>query len=96
MSTDLPNVPHNTFSVLLHHVRLEASLSVGEEFGGWRQSKTTGDTVCERVILWQYAGPIEWILAGNELALDTLNTENDLQMQREAEECNFAQNGQEL
>jgi hypothetical protein len=52
---DLSNVAHDIFSVILHGVGVEANFSLGRDVIGWRQSKTTGDTLPEKVIVTQFA-----------------------------------------
>jgi len=83
---DLPNVACDIFSIILHGVGVEASLSLGRDFIGWRQSKTTDKTLREMVVVRQYARANDGILAGDDPVLDRSETDNDLQLQREAEE----------
>ena len=52
---------------------------------GRRQSKTTGETLCENVLVRVFAQTNNGLLAGDDPALDTPNTDNDLEMKREAE-----------
>jgi hypothetical protein len=52
---DLSNVGRDIFSIIPHGVGVEASFSLGQDVIGWRQSKTTGETVLEKVILRQFA-----------------------------------------
>jgi len=84
--TDLSNVACDIFSIIPHGVRVEASFSVGRDVIGWRQAKTTGETLREKVVVRQYARANNRILAGTDPELDTLNTENDTEMKKEAEE----------
>ena len=53
--TDLANAVRNIFSIILHGVEVESSISLGRNVIGWRQSKTTGETCCEKVIVRQCA-----------------------------------------
>ena len=53
---------------------------------GWRKSETTGETLCEKVIVRQFAPAHNWILAGDDPTLHTMNAENDLEMWRSAEQ----------
>jgi hypothetical protein len=53
---------------------------------GWRQLKTTGETLSENVIATQYAWVNIGILAGNDPVLDTTEVENDVELKSEAEE----------
>jgi len=59
-----PNVARYIFSIIPHGVRLEASLSLGEDDIGWRQSKPTGETLWEKVIVRQYSRANNGIMAG--------------------------------
>jgi hypothetical protein len=47
MYADLSNVAHDIFSIIPHGGRVEASFSLGRNVIGWRQSKTTGEALCE-------------------------------------------------
>jgi hypothetical protein len=83
---DLSNVARDTFSIIPHGVGVDASFSLGQDVIGWRQSKTTGETLHEKVVVRQFAQAINKILAGTDPELDTTNTENDSEMKKEAEE----------
>jgi len=83
---DLSNVARDIFSILQHGVGVEASFSHGRDVIGWRQSKTTCETLHEKVIVRQFARANNGILAGTDPQLDNANTENDLEMKKEAEE----------
>jgi len=61
---NLSNVAHDIFSIPLHGVGVEASLSLGRDVIGWRQSKITGETQREKVIVRQFAQANKGILAG--------------------------------
>jgi len=50
---DLSNVARIIFSIIPHGVGVEASFSLGRDVVGWRQSKTTGKTLREKVIIRQ-------------------------------------------
>jgi hypothetical protein len=50
------------------------------------QPKTTGETLRKKVIVRKFAWANNGILAGTDVELDTTNTENDLEMKKEAEE----------
>jgi len=69
-----------------HGVGVEASFSLGRDVIGWRQSKTTGETLREKVVVRQFARANDGILAGTDPELDTTNTENDSEIKKEAEE----------
>jgi len=65
---------------------VEGSFSLGRDVIGWRQSKTTDETLPEKVVERQFAQANHVILAGTDPELDTTNTENDSEMKKEAEE----------
>jgi len=83
---DLSNVARDIFSIIPHRVGVEDCFSLGQDVIGWRQSKTTGETPREKVVLRQFARANNWILAVTDPELDTTNTENDSEMKKEAEE----------
>ena len=83
---DLSNVAHNIFSIIPHGVGVKASFSLGRDVNGWRQSKTTCETLREKVVLRQFARANNRILAGTDTELDTTNTENHSEMRKEVEE----------
>jgi hypothetical protein len=84
--TDLSNVPRDIFSIIPHGLGVEASFSLGGDVIGWRQSKTTGETLREKVVVRQFARTNNGIFAGTDPELDDANTENDSEMKKEAEE----------
>jgi hypothetical protein len=71
------NVAHNIFSTILHGVGVESSVSLGQDVIGWRQTKTTGETQHEKVVVRQFTPANNGILAGHGKAIDTTNTDND-------------------
>jgi hypothetical protein len=83
---DLSSVARDIFSIIPHGVGVEASFSLGRDVIGWRQSKTTGETLREKVVVRQFAQANNGILAGADAEMDTTNTDNDLEMKKEAEE----------
>jgi len=83
---DLSIVACDIFSITPYAVRVEAIFSFEWDAISWRQSTTTGKTLCKKVIVRQFAQSHNGILAGDDLALDTMNTENHSQMKKEAEE----------
>jgi len=52
---DLSNVARDVFSIIPHGVGVGASSSLGRDVIGWRQSKTTGETLHEKVVVMQFA-----------------------------------------
>jgi len=83
---DLSNVARDIFSIIPHGVGVEASFSLGRDVIGWRQSKTTGETLREKIVVRQYARANNGILAGNDPVLDKSESDNHLELKREAEE----------
>jgi len=83
---DISNVARDIFSIIPHGVGVEASFSLGRDVIGWRQSKTTGETLHENVVVRQFARANKGILAGTDPELDTTNTEHDSEMKKEADE----------
>jgi len=84
--TDHSNVARDIFSNIPHGVGVEASFSLGRDVVGWRQSKTTGETLRKEVVVRQFARANNGILAGTDPELDTMSTESDSEMKKEAEE----------
>jgi hypothetical protein len=84
--TILSNVAGDIFSIIPHSVGVEASFSLGGVVIGRRQSKTTRETACEKVILRPFARANNGILAGADAEMDATNTDNFLEMKKEAEE----------
>ena len=52
---DLSNVARNIFSIIPHGVGVGASFFLGRDDIGWRQSKSTGKTIPERVVVREFA-----------------------------------------
>ena len=74
------------FSIIPNGVGLEGSVSFGREVIGWRQSKPSGETLHEEVLLRQFAQANNGILAGDDPVLDSSSTDNNMEMKREVEE----------
>jgi hypothetical protein len=74
------------FSNIQQGVGVVASLSLRRDVMGWRQSTASGETLCKRVVVRQFAAANTGILAAGNPALDTRNTKNDLQMKKQAED----------
>jgi len=74
---DLSNVPCDISSIIPHGVGVEASFALGQDAIGWRQWKSTGETLREKEVVRQFALAINGILAGENPVLDMTNTEND-------------------
>jgi hypothetical protein len=90
---DLSNVVRVILSIIPHGVGVEASFCLGRDVIGWRQSKTTGETLREKVVVRLFTRAINGILAGTDPELNTTNTENDLEMKNEVEERNLHRMG---
>ena len=86
---DLSNVAPDIFSIIPNGVGVEASSSLCRNVIGWRQSKSTGETIREQVVIRQFTRANNGILAGTHPDLDNKNTENDSEMKKEGEERIF-------
>jgi len=84
--SDVSNEARKIFSIIPRGVRVEASFSLGQDVIGWRQLKTTGGTVRKQVVARQFPRAKNGILAGADPELDTMNTENNSEKKKEAEE----------
>jgi len=82
---DLPNMARDEFSIIPHHVIVESRFSLGQDVICWRQSKTTGETHCEKVSARQFASANNWFLRGNHPALGTTNSGNNSEMKKDSE-----------
>jgi len=79
---DLSNVACNIFSIIPHGIGVGTSFLLWRDVITWRQSKTTGETLQEKVVVRQFARATNGILAGNDPVLDTTNTDNDSEMKK--------------
>jgi len=68
---NLSNVARDIFSITPHGVGIVASFSLGRDVIEWRQSKTTGKTLREKVVVRQFSRANNGILAGTDPELDT-------------------------
>jgi hypothetical protein len=84
--TDYSSVARDIFSIIPYGVEVEASVSLGRDVIGRRQSKTSAETLCEKFVIRQFAGANSGLLAGDDPVLDPDSTDNDMEMKREAEE----------
>jgi hypothetical protein len=84
--TDFSNVARDKLCIIPHGVGVEASSSLGGDVIGWRQSKTTGETLLEKVVVRQFARSNNENLAGTNPELVNRRTENDSDMTNDAEE----------
>jgi len=86
---DLSNLACDITSIITHGVGVETSFSLRWDVIGWKQSRTTGETHREKVVVRQFAQANNCILTGTNLELDNTNTENDSEMMKETEERNL-------
>jgi hypothetical protein len=78
-------VAQDIFSTIPQGIGVEDSLSLGLNVVGSKKSITTGETVCENVVVGQFASANNGILAGTDPESDTTNTENDSERKKEAD-----------
>jgi len=83
--TVLHNRALDLFSIILHSDRVEDSFSLHWDVIGWRQSKTTDETLPEKVVVRQIVWSNIGIKVGADPELDTMNTENDSEMKKQVE-----------
>jgi len=80
------NVACDKFTIIPYNVGLEIRFSFRWEFIGWGQSTTAAVTLREKDFLRQFAQANNGILAGDDPALNTTNTENDSEIKKDAED----------
>ena len=85
---DLCNVAGDILSIIPLHVGVEASVSLRQNVIGWRQSKTTGVTLREKVLVRMFARANHGLLPGDDPVMDPPSTDNHREMKREAEQMN--------
>jgi len=83
---NLSNVARDIISIIPRGVGVEASFSLGRDIIGWRESKTTGGTLREKVVIRCFARAITGILESTDPDLDIMNTEHDSEMKKQPEE----------
>jgi len=84
--TDLSNVACGMFFISSHGVGVQHSFSLRWNVICCKQSKTTGETLLEKVVARRFAWDNNGILAGYCAVLDTAETENELELNNEVEE----------
>jgi len=84
--SNLPNVARDEFSTIHHGVGVEARFSHRRDVFRWRQPNTTGESVPEKVVVRQFARANSGLLAGDDPVLDPTSTDNNMEMNREAEQ----------
>jgi hypothetical protein len=73
---------------------VQSSFSFGQDILGWRQYKTTAETLGDKVNLRRFALGNNEILARDCTALDTAETEYNVKLKNEVEGKKVAQNRQ--
>jgi len=86
---DLTDTARDILFIIPHGGRVEASFSLGWDVIGWRQSKTVGETVCEKVVVRKFARGNNVIFSGADPQMATPETEHVLEIKKEAEENKF-------
>ena len=66
----LARMAGDVFSVIPHGVGVEASFSLGQDVAGWRQCRTSGDTLQKKVVVRQFAFSNPGLLAGADARLE--------------------------
>jgi hypothetical protein len=84
--TDLSNVVGDILSIIGHSLRVEARFSLWLHVIGCRQSKTTGESLRQKVTVRQFARANNTRLAGDIPVSDSTNNNNDSEMKNETEE----------
>jgi len=79
---DCSNVACNIVHIIPCGVGVDASCTLGRDVIGWRESKTTGKTLCKKVIVRQFVQAYKGILAGTDPELDTTNPTNNSEMKK--------------
>jgi hypothetical protein len=83
---DHSNVVRDIFSIIPDSVRVEASFSFRHDIIGWRQSKTTGETLRKNIVVRQFTRANNRILAGTNQDWYHTNTQHDSEMKKVAQE----------
>jgi len=81
--TNLSNVAQDIFSIIPHIVGVKASLTLGQDQIGCRLRETTSNMYREKVAVREFPQANNGILSANYTALDTTQTENDLELKHE-------------
>jgi hypothetical protein len=79
---NVPIIPYNITYIIPHGVGVEAGCSLGRDVIGWRQSKTTCESLHGNVVLKQFADATHGILAGDDPPLDTMDAANACELKR--------------
>ena len=84
--TDLATVLCNISSTIPHGVGVEARFSVERNVIGWRQSKTTCESLHRKVVPKQFPDANNGILVSDDPSLDIMDPGNDFELKRELED----------
>jgi len=88
---DLLNVAHNLRSIIPPGDGTDSHSSLGRDVIGWNQATTTGETLWKKVIVRQCVWANHGILAGEDAALRTTNTENNSKWQTRLREHHWTE-----
>jgi hypothetical protein len=80
---------YNILSIIPHGFVVEANFSLGQDVIARRQSKSTAETLHQKVVVRQFAQANIGILASAYQALDTVNTESNSEMKQDVEDSKF-------
>jgi hypothetical protein len=83
---DLANVACDIFFIMPYGVGVEARFSLVRDVIGWRQSKTTGQTLCEKVVGCQFTRSNAGLIAGDIPITHPRDSDNDAEIKKEAEQ----------
>jgi len=83
---NLSNVAWDIFSIIAHGIWLVARFFFERNAISWKQWNPTSKTLHENVIVRQFARADTGTLGGSDLAMDTMETEYNLELNREAKE----------
>jgi hypothetical protein len=83
---ELSNVACHIFSIIPHGVGVVASHSLGRADVGWKESKTTGETLRQKVVVREFTRANTGTLVGDNPSSDARNTENNSEMKKQVEE----------
>ena len=85
---DLAKMARDIFSVMPHGVGVEASFSLGRDVIGWRQSKTSGITLQQKVVVRQWARSNDGLFPEEIGMLDISDNDNEEKRQKEDRKLN--------
>jgi len=83
---NLSNVAGNILCIVQLSIKVEASISLGQDVIRLMHSTTTSKTLDKTAVARQFAWANYGILAGNDPMFNTTQTENSLELQKEVEE----------